>query len=100
MSVRFANPYGVFRFAENSSRPLLDWREASIDLNVVGDERVLAQPKLATCRSATRAHIAQAVEHFLGKEEVIGSNPIVSTISVKRGGRVDGQDRADRQTRH
>ena len=27
------------------------------------------------------AHIAQSVEHFLGKEEVIGSNPIVSTIS-------------------
>ena len=26
------------------------------------------------------AHIAQMVEHFLGKEEVIGSNPIVSTI--------------------
>ena len=26
------------------------------------------------------AHIAQSVEHFLGKEEVIGSNPIVSTI--------------------
>ena len=26
------------------------------------------------------AHIAQQVEHFLGKEEVIGSNPIVSTI--------------------
>ena len=25
------------------------------------------------------AHIAQSVEHFLGKEEVIGSNPIVST---------------------
>ena len=23
------------------------------------------------------AHIAQSVEHFLGKEEVIGSNPIV-----------------------
>ena len=27
----------------------------------------------------SEAHIAQAVEHFLGKEEVIGSNPIVST---------------------
>ena len=27
----------------------------------------------------TDAHIAQVVEHFLGKEEVIGSNPIVST---------------------
>ena len=26
------------------------------------------------------AHIAQSVEHFLGKEEVIGSIPIVSTI--------------------
>ena len=25
-------------------------------------------------------HIAQQVERFLGKEEVIGSNPIVSTI--------------------
>ena len=26
------------------------------------------------------AHIAQSVEHFLGKEEVIGSIPIVGTI--------------------
>ncbi len=25
------------------------------------------------------AHIAQSVEHFLGKEEVTGSNPVVST---------------------
>ena len=31
------------------------------------------------------AHIAQSVEHFLGKEEVIGSNPIVSTISFPIG---------------
>jgi hypothetical protein len=31
------------------------------------------------------AHIAQSVEHFLGKEEVIGSNPIVSTISFPYG---------------
>ena len=27
-----------------------------------------------------RAHIAQQVEHFLGKEEVIGSNPVVGSI--------------------
>jgi hypothetical protein len=27
------------------------------------------------------AHIAQAVEHFLGKEEVIGSNPIVGFLN-------------------
>ena len=26
------------------------------------------------------AHIAQSVEHFLGKEEVTGSNPVVGTI--------------------
>jgi hypothetical protein len=29
------------------------------------------------------AHVAQSVEHFLGKEEVIGSNPIVG--STKKG---------------
>jgi hypothetical protein len=26
------------------------------------------------------AHIAQSVEHFLGKEEVTGSNPVMSSI--------------------
>ena len=26
------------------------------------------------------AHVAQSVEHFLGKEEVIGSNPIVGSM--------------------
>ena len=28
------------------------------------------------------AHIAQSVEHFLGKEEVTGSNPVMSSILV------------------
>src|SRR4029079_17571199 len=28
-----------------------------------------------------RAHIAQSAEHFLGKEEVIGSNPIVGSTT-------------------
>ena len=27
-----------------------------------------------------RAHVAQSVEHFLGKEEVTGSNPVVGSI--------------------
>ncbi len=27
------------------------------------------------------AHIAQSVEHFLGKEEVTGSNPVVGSIA-------------------
>jgi hypothetical protein len=29
------------------------------------------------------AHLAQSVEHFLGKEEVGGSNPLVSSIIFK-----------------
>jgi hypothetical protein len=30
------------------------------------------------------AHLAQSVEHLLGKEEVVGSIPIVSTIFENR----------------
>ena len=39
---------------------------------------------LATCHLSLAtmfsAHIAQSVEHFLGKEEVSGSNPDMSSI--------------------
>ncbi len=28
------------------------------------------------------AHVAQSAEHFLGKEEVMGSNPIVSLAPI------------------
>ena len=31
-----------------------------------------------------QAHIAQLVEHFLGKEEVTGSNPVMSSIIMGR----------------
>ena len=34
---------------------------------------------LAPRTSITTAHVAQSVEHFLGKEEVTGSIPVVST---------------------
>jgi hypothetical protein len=30
-----------------------------------------------TDKLRTNAHVAQSVEHFLGKEEVTGSNPVV-----------------------
>ena len=40
-------------------------------------------------RYMPRAHIAQSVEHFLGKEEVTGSNPVVGS---SRG--LDGRRRA------
>ena len=30
-------------------------------------------------REVDQAHVAQKVEHLLGKEEVIGSNPIVGS---------------------
>ncbi len=32
------------------------------------------------CLWVIQAHIAQSVEHFLGKEEVTGSNPVMSSI--------------------
>ena len=38
-----------------------------------------------------KAHIAQSVEHFLGKEEVIGSNPIVGSSLKKLTHRIDRQ---------
>jgi hypothetical protein len=31
-------------------------------------------------RSLRAAHIAQSVEHFLGKEEVTGSNPVMGSM--------------------
>jgi hypothetical protein len=37
------------------------------------------------------AHIAQAVEHFLGKEEVIGSSPIVGSIQQFSQGKIDSK---------
>ena len=37
------------------------------------------------------AHIAQSVEHFLGKEEVTGSNPVMSSsVMVSRSGALRG----------
>jgi hypothetical protein len=32
-------------------------------------------------RGALHAHVAQAVEHFLGKEEVTGSSPVVGSTT-------------------
>ncbi|KTD17647.1 elongation factor Tu (EF-Tu) [Legionella jordanis] len=33
-------------------------------------------------QTVVKAHIAQVVEHFLGKEEVVGSSPVVGTIQL------------------
>ena len=35
--------------------------------------------------AATRAHVAQQAEHFLGKEEVSGSNPDVGSSIIFEG---------------
>ncbi len=32
------------------------------------------------CYLRSQAHIAQSVEHFLGKEEVTGSSPVMGSI--------------------
>ena len=37
-------------------------------------------PLPAPLKSSSFAHIAQSVEHFLGKEEVTGSNPVMSSM--------------------
>ncbi len=39
-------------------------------------------PKKLKFKFEPYAHIAQSVEHFLGKEEVTGSNPVVGSIVV------------------
>ena len=44
--------------------------------------RMLSAPRLV------RAHVAQVVEHFLGKEEVTGSSPVVG-FSGRTANRVD-----------
>ena len=43
--------------------------------------------KEETGKKHTNAHIAQSAERVLGKDEVIGSNPIVSTIVGVDAGR-------------
>ena len=40
----------------------------------------LPTTNIGESRDRFRAHIAQLAEHFLGKEEVIGSSPIVGSI--------------------
>ena len=48
-------------------------------------------PLPAPKQGSSFAHIAQSVEHFLGKEEVTGSNPVMSSNSVSRIERVAGK---------
>src|SRR5262245_8088147 len=39
-----------------------------------------SSPVSRSCLVRLRAHVAQEAEHFLGKEEVIGSSPIVGFV--------------------
>ena len=38
--------------------------------------------RLTPFNSKVFAHIAQSVEHFLGKEEVTGSNPVMGSRTI------------------
>ena len=53
---------------------------------VAEDRRILqhCSHPLTAGGAATRAHVAQQAEHFLGKEEVSGSNPDVGSSTVGR----------------
>ena len=65
-------------------------------VSIVGWHKLPAHVKTGI---PVEAHIAQSVEHFLGKEEVIGSNPIVSTIyKVRVVAAAESGDIADTQT--
>ena len=44
-------------------------------------------------RLNSRAHIAQLVEHFLGKEEVTGSNPVMGSIYIFVAGHLGAASR-------
>ena len=44
--------------------------------------RVAGSSPVSRSRGIKGAHVAQEVEHFLGKEEVTGSNPVVGSIKV------------------
>ena len=46
---------------------------------------------------ANQAHIAQLVEHFLGKEEVSGSNPDMSSSFWMKWERVNHPRKADNE---
>ena len=45
----------------------------------VGQVSRPGESEMVDFRAPFQAHIAQSVEHFLGKEEVIGSNPIMGS---------------------
>ena len=48
--------------------------------------RILLPPPRCDHLGNGDAHIAQAVEHVLGKNEVIGSSPIVGSICARGAG--------------
>ena len=52
------------------------------------EKRVPAEPSFHVLRFTShgveRAHVAQSVEHVLGKDEVTGSNPVVGSRNVDR----------------
>ena len=41
------------------------------------------RPVTKRVKALQHAHIAQSVEHFLGKEEVTGSSPVVGSIDTR-----------------
>ena len=58
------------------------WRcQMGLDFIVDKFSNIFGEPVVSNWQvfSLFLAHVAQSVEHFLGKEEVIGSNPIVGS---------------------
>ena len=79
--------HNVFYFHNNITIILLHlFSELSINANgVLGLGLLIFKHSFLSCIQCSKlrnAHIAQSVEHFLGKEEVTGSNPVMSSIDL------------------
>ena len=76
-------------FAFGGSNPPL-----SMECNMIGGSSSVGRARAFQARGrgfdsrlpllGASAHVAQAVEHFLGKEEVTGSNPVVGSWVMRR----------------
>ena len=74
------------------------WTDRHVDSRHKGVQRVAERVKVRGGTQPMRidAHVAQSVEHFLGKEEVTGSNPVVGFLNSAAESRARQEDTTKR----
>jgi hypothetical protein len=78
---RVFSPGGCSSMVEPQPSKLMMWVRFPSPAPIIGDIR----RHLRAAETGCPAHIAQSVEHFLGKEEVTGSNPVMGSIFLAGG---------------